>query len=150
MLSGLRFRGWIVMSFIAVFLFIAVAVPAVYTPRRSWCTAYIGAVTPVLWITYNAALYFILYRPMVQCARAFQDGVCCETDSTGGTHNVTLLTKEMYQLNAIVHALKCETAEMKATTALINRQLDGQLDEDLPQKHADISIAAPMPEVRLS
>ncbi|KAG5467298.1 hypothetical protein CUR178_00940 [Leishmania enriettii] len=145
MLSRLCFRGWIVMSFISVLLFIAVAVPAVCIPRMSWRTAYVAVVAPVVWIVYNVALYFILYRPMVHCTLTFRDGACCESGSAGGTRNVTLLTEEIYQLNTVVHALKCETAEMKAAATLINRQLDGQIGGDLSQKHLDNPIAVLTP-----
>ncbi|GET92691.1 hypothetical protein, conserved [Leishmania tarentolae] len=126
MLSGLRFRGWIVMSFISVLLFIAVAVPAAYIPKTYWRTIYVAVVTPLVWLVYNVALYFVLCRPMVRCTTVFSRGDCCKTEHAEGTGDVTLLTKEMYQLNNALHALKCETEEINTVTTLINNHLDGR------------------------
>ncbi|AYU82982.1 conserved hypothetical protein [Leishmania infantum JPCM5] len=148
MFSGLHFRGWIVMSLISVLLFTAVAVPAAYIPKTFWRTIYVAVVTPVVWVVYNVALYFVLCRPMAHCTSMFSRGECCKTKHADDTGDVTLLTKEMYQLNNVLHSLKCETAEMNAATTLINNQLDGKMADQSPQKGAYSSFTELTPTMR--
>lgn len=145
MLPGFHFRGWLALSFISVLLFIAVAVPAAYIPTTRARTIYVAVVTPVVWIVYNVALYFILYRPLGLCTSTFRRGACCKNKYAEGTSEVTLITKEMYQLNNGLHALKCETAEMRAVTTLINHQLEEAAGDGLPQmdEHSPIGVMTP-------
>lgn len=133
------------MSFISALLFTTVAVPAAYIPKTFWRTIYVAVVTPVVWVVYNVALYLVLCRPMVQCTSMFSRGECCKTKHADGTGNVTLLTKEMYQLSNVLHSLKCETAEMNAATTLINNQLDGKMVDQSLQKDAYSSITTLTP-----
>ncbi|KAG5492592.1 hypothetical protein JKF63_01171 [Porcisia hertigi] len=129
--SGLHFRGWIVMSFISILLFIAVAIPAAHISKTLWRTLYVALAAPVAWLMYNIAVYFILYRPMLRCTDAFMNGARLKTWHTEGKGSVMLSTKEIYQLNRGLHALKNEVAEMRAATALMNQQLD-ELTDDGP------------------
>jgi hypothetical protein len=130
---GLHFRGWMAMSFISVILLIIVGVPAAYIPTTRNRTIYVAVVTPVMWVIYNILVYFILYRPLIHCTSVFRTGACCGTKYAEGNDHVRLITKEMYQLNNSLYALKGETAEMKGATIFINKQLDSQRNEDDPQ-----------------
>lgn len=130
---GLHFRGWMMMSFISVILLIIVGVPAAYIPTTRNRTIYVAVVTPVMWILYNVITYFILYRPMIHCTSVFRTGACCNTKYAEGNNGMRLITKEMYQLNNGLHALKCETTEMKGATTFINQQLDSQRNDDETQ-----------------
>ncbi|KPA86105.1 hypothetical protein ABB37_00367 [Leptomonas pyrrhocoris] len=142
---GLHFRGWILMSFISVVLLIIVGVPAAYIPTTRNRTIYVAVVTPVVWFVYNLIAYFILYRPMVHCTSVFRTGACCSTKYTDGDKDAQLLTKEMYQLNNGLHALKCETGEMKSATVFIHQQLDSQRNEDdIAQDVSPFTRVSPM------
>ncbi|CAM43392.1 conserved hypothetical protein [Leishmania braziliensis MHOM/BR/75/M2904] len=144
MLPGLCVRGWIVMCFISILLFTAVAAPAAYISKTRWRTIYVAVATPVVWVIYNAVLYLILYRPMVRCASMLRCGAFCKTKHADGTSNVKLFTKEMYQLNNALHALKCETAEIRAATTLINQQLDGHMgDGSHHEVNSPITVLTP-------
>ncbi|KPI85171.1 hypothetical protein ABL78_5759 [Leptomonas seymouri] len=142
---GLHFRGWMLMSFISVVLLIIVGIPVAYIPTTRNRTIYVAVVTPVMWLAYNLSAYFILYRPMIHCTSVFGTGACCNTKYADGNNDVSLITKEMYQLNNSLHALKCETAEMKSATTFINQKLRCQGDEgDVQHGRSPVSTNSPV------
>lgn len=132
--TAFYFRGWVVMGLLSAILFIIVGVPAAYIPTTGNRTIYVAVVTPVMWLVYNIIAYFFLYRPMIHCTSVFHTGSCCKTKYADGSNDVHLLTKEVFQLNNSLHALKCETMEMKAATTFINQQIDSQRNEDDTQR----------------
>ncbi|KAH9601406.1 hypothetical protein LSM04_001349 [Trypanosoma melophagium] len=106
-----RLRGWILMGFLSMVLFIVVDVPAAYQQDANRRRIFVAVMAPVVWVIYLTVFYLWLYRPLRRSMEMYKQGFS-HNDGVPGK-NAFLWLKEQKKLNDVLEHLREDTEGIK-------------------------------------